>query len=71
MERIVVPAEPDVPEPGLAPQADDAIHQDEGVEYPPPSCFTKLLQSVWKLCLFSLAQPTLNLYGGHATVFRD
>ena len=35
MERIVVPAEPDVPEPGLAPQADDAIHQDEGVEYPP------------------------------------
>ena len=35
MERIVVPAEPDVPEPGLAPQADDAIHQDESVEYPP------------------------------------
>ena len=35
MKRIVVPAEPDVPEPGLVPQADDTVHQDEGVEYPP------------------------------------
>ena len=35
MERIAVPAEPDVPEPGLVPQADEAIDQDEAVEDPP------------------------------------
>ena len=32
---MVVPAEPDVPQPGFVPQAVDAIAQDAGVEDPP------------------------------------
>ena len=35
MKRIVVPAEPYVPEPGLVPQTVHAIPQDAGVEHPP------------------------------------
>ena len=43
MKRIVVPAKPDVPEPGLVPQADDAVYQDEGVEYPPKTRESKII----------------------------
>ena len=32
---IVVPTVPNVPQPGLVPQADDPVHQDAGVEHPP------------------------------------
>ena len=31
---VVVPAVPDVPEPGLVPQTEEAIHQDASVEHP-------------------------------------
>merc|ERR1712215_500588 len=42
--RIVVPAMPNIPEPGLVPKTNDSIHKYARIEDPTPASLTKLSQ---------------------------
>jgi len=59
--RVVVPAVPDIPEPGFTPEAEEPVDKDTRVEHPSPSCLAELLECVWQICLATLSHPSLNL----------
>ena len=66
MIRIVVPAEPDVPQPGLVPQADHAVDQDAGVEHPPGRKVCKCVFTAYPTNLHPVSQNFCKVFGSSA-----